>query len=230
MHRLASDVDENEECELRRLEDGLGDNYDSDAGDIDYGWLDQDDEEQVDSNGRAAADYFEFFVALESAARVAAAEARGKSSRGGRPANTKIDLLEFTRVVVEGATEAELCSTFGCHRNRVYYLKRTLGLAGFGKQGGKTKASGGDGALPSVEQLEARWTADSGPDSLHRLPVSKALTLLAAELGVSINALRRHMHHVSFSPTNPSLEGRRSSTRSVHCTTQAHHARPVPRT
>ena len=72
----------------------------------------------MDSNGRAAADYFEFFVALESAARVAAAEARGKSSRGGRPANTKIDLLEFTRVVVEGATEAELCSTFSCDRKK----------------------------------------------------------------------------------------------------------------
>ena len=71
------------------------------------------------------------FVALKSAAvcfgcsaarrRVAAAEACGKSSRGGHPANTEIDLLEFTRVVVEGATEAELCSTFSCDRKKEMY-------------------------------------------------------------------------------------------------------------
>ena len=95
MHRLACDVDRRTRSDVSYggwLEDGLqGDSSqsvsDSDAGGIDYsyGWLDQDDEEQVDSNGRAAADYFEFFRRIEVGCSFgcSAAEA-GRSSRGVR--------------------------------------------------------------------------------------------------------------------------------------------------
>ena len=64
----------------------------------------------------------------------------------------------------------------------------------------RLKAPAAAEQLLSAAELEARWTAERGADSL---PVSMALTLLASEVGLGINALRRHMNHVGFSPRNP---------------------------
>ena len=176
------------------------DDDESDDDNVDYDFLD-DDNHSFDGNA------LEFFVALEreqgssSAAGAelghAVAAAKRVKHAGGRPASVEVDESEFERMCLEGCTERELVDHFECDRNRVNYLKRKLGLQGLRAQ---RKALV---AMPTAEELERAWLADRGADSLHRLPVSKAVVQLATELDLSVNALRRHMRAVGFSPTHP---------------------------
>jgi hypothetical protein len=169
---------------------------DSEGDETDYTRLDQDEEGMLEDG-----DVMDFCVQLErvhgsSSAMGAALGDAGTCSAGGRPPSVPVDEAAFERACHEGATIRELQEAFGCNRERVKYLKRKLGLSGL-------LMAAEQAALPTAEALQAAWTADRGDASLHRLPVSDALVVLAGELGISINALRRHMRAVGFAPKHP---------------------------
>ena len=112
---------------------------------------------------------------------------------GGRQPKVAVDEEEFAACVHEGYSEADLIEWFGCDRNRVNYLKRKLGLSTMRCQSDSSNAN-----LPTEEELREMWTKE-----MYHLPVCASVVALAAALGLSTGALRRHMRKVNFSPKHP---------------------------